>query len=147
MSWDSSIFGLIHVPLNWQGAEERNGATLAELPLDDRYPALSRSMFAATSASQSYRDQPIHYGATIKALPECWHEWVANFESLLHQMTWLSVSARLETEYIDNFDYWWAAVDRSPDKPVTNWERGGGPWTYDEFKRLRDDAERAGRPT
>ena len=145
MSWDSSIFGLITVPLAWDGAVELNAAALERLPDEDEYPYLCRSMFGATNQSHCYREQAIHFGTTMKALPEFWDKWLVKFEDLLRQMSWFSVTARLETEYFSNYDYWWIAMDFTPGQPVETWERGEGPWTYAEFKRLRDKEEREGR--
>ena len=83
-------------PLFFRGP---NDAALAELPADDVWPPLYRSMFTVTgddSLHGSFRGQRlIHFAGHFNYLVSDLGEWLDKFERLLRRLYWLNAEVLL----------------------------------------------------
>jgi hypothetical protein len=114
--------------------QERNAATLADLPVEDKWPWLVRGMFALPGSwpEGTYRTQVIHFGASLKDEPRdrsCWDLWLGKFESLLRKLYWLSATVHLQTEFEPDRVFRWLPTRRAidlmvaePPQPIDEWE-------------------------
>lgn len=142
MGHESVVYGCI-VGAGWKvtdrGRLQRlNRAEMIALPETDEWPFLTRSMFAIPDdacLAGTYRSQPIHFGATFKAIEWNWDEWLVKFESLLARLFWHDVYLHLKTELtVGNYDYHYVATDHlenfydhEPPRPASRWILTGGP--------------------
>ena len=106
--------------------QNSNIEVIDELPVNDKYPYLSKSMFsipAQTPDQGTYKSQVIHFGGSIKGL-EFGDEliWVEKMENLLKKLYWFSAVAYIETEMDGEYKYSWLA-----DKVIPNSYHNGKP--------------------
>lgn len=111
-----------------------NEEALRSLPEEDRYPPLTRNMFALTATDYPqpgfYKYQMIHFGASLKEDGEEWDVWLKKFERLLARLEWDKAELHLSLEVRGRFDYTWI---KPPDQAV---QFSGGP-RYFGARRLR----------
>ena len=115
----------------------KNLRVLDQLPAQDKYPQLSRNMFAVTSSSYDvtpfYKLQLIHFAASMKYLDEAWEVWLTKLEALFAQLDFERAEVRLELEWPPKdstqtvFDYAWK---RRPGTPRAEWVFEGGPRAF-----------------
>ena len=106
--------------------QNSNIQVIDELPVNDKYPYLSKSMFSIpdqTPDKGTYKSQIIHFGGSIKGL-EFGDEliWIEKMENLLKKLYWFSAVAYIETEMDGEYKYSWLA-----DKAIPNSYHNGEP--------------------
>lgn len=102
---------------------QANLQVMQELPSAEDWPLLSREMFAASPDGLdigSVHTDVIHFGSSYKAIEHEWNEWLAQFESLLRNMYWVSATVHLETELNGTHTFIW-----EPDAAFHAPNRGG----------------------
>ncbi len=113
MGMRTIIYGCIETWGPGWGWEEtaidiHNEAVINSLPLRDKWPPVSREMFAICKNSVpvegpllAYSDSKIiHFGASLKSVEYEWMEWRVKFEKLLDNLIWCSANVHLDTEYL-----------------------------------------------
>lgn len=90
----------------WQ---QVNAEYLARLPEDDRYPVLTREMFACANGYAS--TQLISFGRFYCDLESVWQTWKGKFELLLRELTWNEAHVFVETEHKRRFHCFWQRLD------------------------------------
>ena len=83
----------------------RNRAVIDRLTREDQWPWLTRGIFCVPHQWPVglYRTQVITFGESLKDDPtdrNCWHRWLAKFESLLRQLYWWSAAVWLHTDFV-----------------------------------------------
>ncbi len=114
--------------------QDRNAATLDLLPVTDEWPCLVRGMFAVPAPwpQGTYRQQVIHFGASLADGTDVGPRWVEKFEGLLRRLYWLTAVVHLETEAGPSPAWRWEPTDaalarlgRDDPPPVDEWTRTG----------------------
>ncbi len=139
MAHEALLFGMIEGASfrteEYRHLQQLNAEVLAQLPIQDEWPWLVRGMFAlpAPSPQGTFRQQVIHFGASIKDAPmdrSCWDVWIAKFERLLRKLWWWSASLVLQTDFEPDRHFLWIPAEawtsrlseESP-PPVSDWTR------------------------
>jgi hypothetical protein len=143
MGHRSTLSGHIQEPYYIVGSDRaiarlwhHNRRVLRSLPLDDKWPFLSRRMMNASPMFGSgtsglvcatYRGPVIHFGGSFSSLFEDWTEWLEKFESLLRRLYWEHAVVVLVTEWMGQHVCRWdadktilSAADPMP-PPVKQW--------------------------
>lgn len=145
MTQQSIVYGFIQ-GAEWMHSDIRkldrlNRQIIAALPEKDRFPYLTRAMFAIPGDEPeqgTYRSQIIHFAASMKEVEREWKKWLEKFEALLRKLYWFNAKVHLRAEVIGDFEYEWT-VDanqivhflQDAPKPPTNWFFDGGPRSFD----------------
>ncbi len=90
-----------------------NRKALLNLPAANEWPLISREMFAVPAlapTSGQYQTEVLHFGASYKAIEYEWEQWIADFESLLRNMYWVSATVHLETELSGTHTFVWNSL-------------------------------------
>jgi hypothetical protein len=136
MDQESIVYGCIKnslSPLREAECIRANRAAMLSLPRADEWPFLSQEMFAIPQLEirpANYQTEVMHFGASYKAVEYEWDQWVAQFESLLSRMYWVSATVHLETELSGNHTFIWEASG-SGHKPGSGNMRVRCEWSHE----------------
>lgn len=107
------------------------------LPVEDRYPPLTRNMFSLAAARYDtpglYKELAIHFGLTLKDVEDVWDVWLDKFESVLEVVAWSEARAHLELQSppegfdVSSFAYRWTLPHGAERSDRTSWKFEGGP--------------------
>ena len=92
---------------------QANRQALLNLPPANEWPLISREMFsipALAPTSGQYQTEVLHFGASYKAIEYEWEQWIADFETLLRSMYWVSATVHLETELSGTHTFVWNSL-------------------------------------
>lgn len=115
MDQESIVYGCIKDVSTSMVESERirtNREAMLSLPHADEWPFLSQEMFSIPSVNSpffNYQTEVMHFGASYKAVEYEWDQWIAQFESLLSKMYWVSATVHLETELSGTHTFTWEA--------------------------------------
>lgn len=89
-----------------------NWLAVQNLPLgvEDEWSLLAREMFSMPGDNLfagTYQTELIHFAASYRAVEYEWEQWLAQFESLLKSMYWVSATVHLETELSGKHTFSW----------------------------------------
>lgn len=141
MDQESIVYGCIKNNLPSLAEAERiriNREAMLSLPHADEWPFLSQEMFAIPqpeSPSANYCTDVMHFGASYKAVEYEWDQWIAQFESLLSKMFWVSATVHLETELSGTHTFIWEA-NGSGHKPGSGNMRVRCEWSHEGSLQL-----------
>ena len=120
---------------NFTLLHDLNAQVLQSLPEDDDHPWVDRSIFALPGAYPQgrYRQQPIHFGLSIKDEPYdqdgFLETWLMKFENVLRQLYWFSTKLHIDRDF-GNCEIQSTASEHArqglradPPQPVTSWTR------------------------
>jgi hypothetical protein len=113
MDQESIVYGCIKDIASDTVNSERvrtNRDAMLELPHAEDWPFLSQEMFSVPQVNSpmlNYQSDVIHFGASYKAVEYEWDQWIAQFESLLSKMYWVSATVHLETELSGTHTFTW----------------------------------------
>ena len=116
MDQESIVYGCIKDAAYDEKEHEHRDANrqaLLSLPSAKDWPLVSREMFAIPrrrSGSGQYQTDVLHFGASYKAIEYEWEQWIAEFESLLRNMYWVSATVHLETELSGTHTFTWNSL-------------------------------------
>ncbi len=126
MGMIGTAYGCIFCPVGgeshpaFRSRVEQNQEAVRALPKTDRYPPLTRNMFAITAAAYPgpglYKIQMVHFGLSLKDAQEEWDVWLRKLEQLLGSMYWERAELRLELDgpigepSQSRFDFRWEAT-------------------------------------
>lgn len=91
MSHLAFVYGVITSAMagvdDWQRYHRLNSDVIVQLPDEDEYPPISKSMFAITNDPMaSWQTRAIHFGWTTKNFDEYANDRIVRFESLLMRL-------------------------------------------------------------
>jgi hypothetical protein len=115
MDQESIVYGCIKDVVPTVQVSERiraNREAMLSLPHADEWPFISQEMFAIPQVdmpNNSYQTEVMHFGASYKAVEYEWDQWIAQFETLLSKMYWVSATVHLETELSGTHTFTWEA--------------------------------------
>src|SRR5690606_23543456 len=110
-----------------------NREAMLSLPHADEWPFISQEMFSIPCVSApffNYQTEVMHFGASYKAVEYEWDQWIAQFESLLSKMYWVSATVHLETELSGTHTFTWEA-NGSFHKPGSGDMRVRCEWSHE----------------
>lgn len=116
MDQESIVYGCIKDNPLLVGELQRvriNREAMLALPHADDWPFLSQEMFSIPQVeypSSAYQTEVMHFGASYKAVEYEWDQWIAQFESLLSKMYWVSATVHLETELSGTHTFTWETM-------------------------------------
>jgi hypothetical protein len=119
MEQESIVYGCIKDAAYDREEYQHRGANrraLLSLPAANEWPLISREMFSIpgnNSGSSQYQTEVMHFGASYKAIEYEWEQWIADFESLLRNMYWVSATVHLETELSGTHTFTWNSLTDS----------------------------------
>ena len=119
MDQESIVYGCIKdIPDNTRHADRliTNREAMLSLPSADDWPFICQEMFSIPQnnvLNNTYQTEVMHFGASYKAVEHEWDEWIAQFESLLSKMYWVSATVHLETELSGTHTFTWEANGNS----------------------------------
>jgi hypothetical protein len=139
---------------NTRSIEKHNDEKLQMLPLEDKWPPVSRHMFACPPLDASminFRTRLIHFAASLKEVDFELRDWLDKFEALLRQLYWEKAVVHFDGAYIGAQKFEWRPaiewVHHLTDgvlEPIVD-------WTFDssieklELDQFRNDQTRAFR--
>jgi hypothetical protein len=112
MGMHTVIYGYIEEMDFWldpikKKIRKHNSDIIKSLPAADKWPPLSREMFAIcnnyknhTGPNFEYWGRIIHFGANLKSVEQEWGEWRNKFESLLTRLYFMEARVHVQTEYM-----------------------------------------------
>ncbi len=136
MDQESIVYGCIKDSLTSLRDSERiraNREAMLSLPHADEWPFLAQEMFSIPqldSPTANYQTEVMHFGASYKAVEYEWDQWIAQFESLLSKMYWVSATVHLETELSGTHTFIWEA-NGSGHKPGSGNMRVRCEWSHE----------------
>jgi len=112
MDQESIVYGCIKdIPDTTNYAERMriNREAMLSLPKAEEWPFICQEMFSIpeNNALNNYQTEVMHFGASYKAVEHEWDQWIAQFESLLSKMYWVSATVHLETELSGTHTFTW----------------------------------------
>jgi hypothetical protein len=115
MEQESIVYGCIKglAPEGNEDLQRRasltNRGVMRTLPNADDLVLLSRDMFALPPDADPARThtEVLHFGASYVGVEYEWDIWLAEFESMLRQMYWVSATVHLETELSGMHTFTW----------------------------------------
>lgn len=116
MDQESIVYGCIKDSAHLLAGSQRvrtNREAMLSLPHADEWPFLSQEMFSIPQMeipTGNYQTEVMHFGASYKAVEYEWDQWIAQFESLLSQMYWVSATVHLETELSGTHTFTWESA-------------------------------------
>ncbi len=119
MDQESIVYGCIKdIPDNTRHADRiiANREAMLSLPNADEWPFICQEMFSIPQnnvLTNNYQTDVMHFGASYKAVEHEWDQWIAQFESLLSKMYWVSATVHLETELSGTHTFTWEANGNS----------------------------------
>lgn len=119
MDQESIVYGCIKdAAYGSKESEHRevNRNALLALPAANEWPLISREMFSIPRmkpGAGQYQTDVLHFGASYKAIEYEWEQWIADFESLLRKMYWISATVHLETELSGMHTFTWNSLSDS----------------------------------
>jgi hypothetical protein len=119
MDQESIVYGCIKdVPFNKNYTERLhiNRDAMLSLPDAEDWPFLCKEMFAipqSNALNNNYQTEVMHFGASYKAVEYEWEQWIAQFETLLSKMYWVSATVHLETELSGTHTFTWESSGNS----------------------------------
>jgi hypothetical protein len=119
MDQESIVYGCIKdIPEDTHYSERlrTNRAAMLSLPSADEWPFICQEMFSIPqndALNNNYQTEVMHFGASYKAVEHEWDQWIAQFESLLSKMYWVSATVHLETELSGTHTFTWEANGNS----------------------------------
>ena len=119
MDQESIVYGCIKDGSPLLGNAERiriNREAMLSLPHADEWPFLYQEV--------------MHFGASYKAVEYEWDQWIAQFESLLSKMYWVSATVHLETELSGTHTFTWESQS-SYHKPGSGDMRVRCEWSHE----------------
>jgi hypothetical protein len=147
-----TLSGHIQQPWYYRGLEsniklrnlyENNKRIISELPDDEDFPPLIKSMFFFSASLQEgydismYRGPVIFFGGSFNKLYLGLDQWLEKFENLLRQLYWEHASIILVTEIMGRYNYHWEATDEAfekltilPPVPIQDWVFEGEPRSF-----------------
>lgn len=141
MDQESIVYGCIKnslVPFMEAESVRANRAAMLSLPRADEWPFLSQEMFSIPQLEArpaNYQTEVMHFGASYKAVEYEWDQWVAQFESLLSRMYWVSATVHLETELSGTHTFIWEASGTGH-KPGSGNMRVRCEWSHEGGLRI-----------
>ncbi|MEO1449752.1 MAG: hypothetical protein AAFV07_09480 [Bacteroidota bacterium] len=147
----TTLYGYIEEMDFWRPPVENevkkhNHSVINSLPMADKWPPLSREMFALTHNSVhdvprvnlEYDGRIIHFAANLKSVEHELDEWIIKYEDLLDKLIWFESKVHFQTEYTSLQTLQWSvdlnvygvqhdgtfphAIDRSCWKFESTWE-------------------------
>lgn len=125
MGMHTIIYGYIQEPDFWVNPVRKqivkhNTAVINALSKGDKWPPLSREMFAICN---NYKNHPgpnleyggriIHFAANLKYVEEQWEEWKGKFEALLTQLYFWEARVHVQPEYmLAETARWWVNLNK-----------------------------------
>jgi len=116
---------------NTRSIEQHNDQKLQMLPLEDKWPPVSRHMFACPpwdAPMINFRTRPIHFAASLKEVDFELRDWLDKFEALLRQLYWEKAVVHFDGAYIGSQKFEWRPaiewVHRLTDgvlEPIVDW--------------------------
>ena len=113
MDQESIVYGCIKDIPEFASERDRllaNRHAMLSLPNAEEWPFLCQEMFSIPdekSFNNSYQTEVMHFGASYKAIEYEWDSWIAQFETLLSKMYWVSATVHLETELSGTHTFTW----------------------------------------
>ena len=119
MGMRTTLYGCIEEMDFWQNpicdqVRMHNEQIINSLPINDRWPPISREMFSLSKnqgpegPNLEYSGRIIHFGANLKSVEYDWLELIAKFESLLKRLYWTNAWLHLKTEYSGLETFHWS---------------------------------------
>lgn len=115
--------------------EHHNRANLFDLPDEDTWPPLHRSLFASSPSDAfkgGYRGRVIHYGASLKNLLEDWERWVGKLEGLLRELIWIEAWLKTSAGAYGQREHFYTASDEIVESFARNQPQQTRRWSVEK---------------
>lgn len=119
--------------------KRHNNLVLESLPEFDKWPPLTKQMFAITQDTDFNKTPPtyeywgrtFHFSGQFKSIEYEWGEWKEKFETLLTKLVWKSAFVHFKTEYaeIQTFN-WTLDLNKWTPSEKSNFEINREYWSF-----------------
>lgn len=105
MGTQSTVYGRITVDKDFDKVK----TYFKSIQPDNSFPFITPEMFnvGSTSTPLFYDELIITFGATYKAVEDCWADFIVKFERILEKIEFVTAVIHLETEFMGTYCFFW----------------------------------------